>query len=420
MAELTIKQIAIGYQRLISILKKQQKMKLYILMIAVLSAIFTSCGNGTNKQASDEQHETHREAPEGVVVLNKQQRKVLALELGTFKMRNLTTVVKTNGQLEVPPAASADVSTIIGGNVKEIKVFDGDKVQQGQVLALLEHPDYITIQEDFAKSANRLQFLELEYNRQKELFDNKVGSGKDFQQIQSDFNTEKAKFEGLKARLNLLHISVDDAKNGIIVSTSPIVSPISGYVNDVKIKLGTYVNAEDKLFNITDNRRVHADFLVYEKDAGLLKLGQKIDFTVANQQGELSAKIFAIGKKFEPNVRAVHIHAQLDSVPQGLIPGMYVSGHIHTNDSYVQTLPNDAIVSEGTQSYIFVLDKELATPHAPDAQTFKMVEVVVGKEDEGYTEVKLLTPLPDDTQIVLNAAYYLMADLKKEETEHED
>jgi cobalt-zinc-cadmium efflux system membrane fusion protein len=39
--------------------------------------------------------------------------------------------------------------------------------------------------------------------------------------------------------------------------------------------------------------------------------------------------------------------------------------------------------------------------------------------DDGYTEIKLLDPLPENTQIVLNMAYYLLADMNKEETEHE-
>ena len=48
-----------------------------------------------------------------------------------------------------------------------------------------------------------------------------------------------------------------------------------------------------------------------------------------------------------------------------------------------------------------------------------MVEVLPGLKDEGYTEVQLINPLPENTQVVMNAAYYLLADMKKEETEHE-
>ena len=51
--------------------------------------------------------------------------------------------------------------------------------------------------------------------------------------------------------------------------------------------------------------------------------------------------------------------------------------------------------------------------------TFRMVEVITGLKDDGYTEIHLIDSLPGDTKIVLNAAYYLLADMKKEETEHD-
>jgi cobalt-zinc-cadmium efflux system membrane fusion protein len=415
-------------------------------------ATLISC-NTKNKTAGEgEEHEEH--SPEGIVILNKNQREALKLKLGSFQMRNLTTLVKTNGQLEVPPAASADVTAVIGGNVKEIKVFHGDKVNKGQVLAILEHPDYIAIQEEFAETANKLEFLEQEFARQKELFENNVGAGKDFQQVKSEYNTAKARYEGLKSRLQLLNLSPEKVKDGNISNTISILSPINGFVNDVNIKLGTYADAKDQLFSLTDNREIHADFMVYENDVHLLKNGQKVDFTVSNRPGEeLSATIFAIGKEFEPNTRAVHIHARLDKNPGNLIPGMYVSGHIHTDENYTRTLPNDAVVTEGTKSYIFILDESVEAEeheghehealaeneeghegHEHEAEegheghededsghvmSFRMVEVITGTQENGYTEIKLLSPLPDSTQIVMNAAYYLLADMKKEETEHE-
>ncbi len=54
-----------------------------------------------------------------------------------------------------------------------------------------------------------------------------------------------------------------------------------------------------------------------------------------------------------------------------------------------------------------------------DEMTFRMVEVMTGLKDEGYTEIKLIDPLPENTRIVLNAAYYLLSDMGKEETEHD-
>jgi cobalt-zinc-cadmium efflux system membrane fusion protein len=238
---------------------------------------------------------------------------------------------------------------------------------------------------------------------------------------------------------------------GNISNTITINSPINGFVNEVNIKVGTYVDAKDNLFAISDNSAIHADFMVYENDVHLVKEGQRIHFTVSNLPGEeLTATVFAIGKEFEANSRAVHIHAKMDEKVSGLIPGMYITGHLHTDEKYTRTLPNDAIVTEGTKSYIFILDNQVLEEHGHDElnesgeehiveenheghehgdkddddateekMAFRMVEVIPGLKDDGYTEIKLIDALPENTQVVLNAAYYLLADMNKEETEHE-
>ncbi len=417
-------------------------MKKKILLVLLSAVILFSCRSTSKNPHGEEEHEEHRHA-EDIVLLTEQQRKALGLQIGTFLMRNLTTSVKTNGQLEVPPAASAEVVAVMGGNVKEIKVFHGDKVRKGQVLAILTNPEYIVIQEDFSEIANKLEFLEKEYLRQKELYENNVGAGRDFQQVKSEYNTAKVRFEGLKARLQLLNLSPGNVLAGNISSTVAITSPINGYVNKVNIRIGTYVGVSDKLFGITDNSQIHADFIVYENDVQLLKNGQKINFSVSNNKDdELTATIFAIGKEFESATRSVHVHARLDEGPGDLIPGMYVSGYIHTDADYASALPDDAVVREGTNSYIFVTDNTFMSEdreenHAEEEEehtgyphngkkdrgdshgmAFRMTEVILGRQDGGYTEIKLLNPLPEGAEIVTSGAYYLMAELKKGEAEH--
>ncbi len=418
--------------------------KIIIILTAVLFAFSCTNPNVKSHNTTNVESEEHNHTPEGTVALNENQIKALDLKLGKMQKRNLTTVIKANGKLEVSPENTADVTVFIGGNVKRIKVFHGDKVRKGQVLAILEHPDYVSLQEEYAKTIHELEFLKLDYERQKELVENNVGAGRNLQKVKSDYQIAKAKLQGLKSRLQLLNISTEDVKNGIIRNSIAIISPIKGYVNDVNVKIGTYVDAKDKLFEITDNSSIHADFMIFEKDVQYIKEGQKIHFSVANRpEEEFLATIFAIGKEFEPSNRAVHIHAKLDKKPTGLIPGMYISGHIHTDKILTNTLPNDAIVTEGTKSYVFVLQENYNheeehldegnhenhdEDHPSDSyedydekgvKMFKMVEIIKGQQDEGYTEVKMIKALPEDTQFVLNAAYYLIADMKKEETEHE-
>ena len=397
----------------------------YIITI-LIALVLAGCN--TEKKENYSKEEEHQHSEEGTINLNKKQRDALGLELGSFQMRNLTTVIKTNGQLEVSPDNRAEITTLIGGNVKEIKVFHGDKVNKGQVLAILEHPDFIAMQESYAEFANSLEYLEQEYNRQKELYNSNAGSGKEYQKAKANYFTAKAKYQGLKSRLLLLNLSPERVKEGYISNVISLISPINGYVNEISVKLGTYVSPQDKLFEIIDNKAIHADFMVYEKDIFLLEKGQKIHFTVANRPNdEFLASIFAIGKVFDNNTRAIHIHATIDGNTEGLIPGMYITGHLHTDENYAKTLPNDAIVKEGTKNYIFIVNEEHAhdEEHSHEMEnsedgnmSFKMVEVIIGKSDDGYTEVHLVDSLDKDVKIVMNAAYYLLSDMKKEETEH--
>ncbi|RUT79649.1 efflux RND transporter periplasmic adaptor subunit [Ancylomarina longa] len=404
-------------------------MKTKIYLVFIMAITLLSCNSEKKENQEIEEHE--KQGIEGVVILNANQLKALDLKLGAFQMRNLTTTVKSNGQLEVPPENSADVTAIIGGNVKTINVFHGDKVIKGQQLATLEHPDYIALQEDFAEISSKLEFLTEEYKRQKELFDNNVGSGRDYQKTKSEYNTVKAKYEGLKSRLQLLNLSPQKVEKGEISNTVSIKSPINGFINEVNIKIGTYVDAKDILFEITNNDAIHADFMVYEQDVHRIKEGQKVHFNVANRpEEELTATIFAIGKEFEENSRAVHIHARINEKTSDLIPGMYISGHIHTDKNYTRTLPNDAIVNEGTKSFVFVLDNKALETAKHESKVdekdneltemaFRMVEVITGLKEEGYTEVRLVDSLPNNSEIVLNAAYYLLADMNKGETGEE-
>ena len=392
------------------------KKKIYIVLIALITITsFVSCSSN-NANTENEEHEHNEEGQEGVVVLNKSQQKFLNLKIGAFDMRNLTTVVKINGQLEVAPKDRAGVTAILGGNVKDIKVFQGDKVKKGQVLAVLEHPDYITIQEEFATISYNLEYLKQEYERQKELFDNNVGAGKDYQKAKSEYNNAKVKYESLKSRLLLLHLSPKQVKKGKISNTINIISPISGFVNSVNIMVGIYVDTKTKMFELADNSKIHADFKVYEKDVHLLKIGQKIHFTVSNkEQKEYTAEIFAIGKQFENDTRSVHIHANILEDKIELIPGMYITGHLHTDKNYVKTLPNDAIVTQGVKSYIFIVEEENY-----ENTKFKMTEIIKGRSDDGYTQVNFPEELPEDVRVVLNKAYYLFSDMDKDELGDDD
>ena len=95
---------------------------------------------------------------------------------------------------------------------------------------------------------------------------------------------------------------------------------------------------------------------------------------------------------------------------------MYINGTIQTSSSKVWALPEEAIVNEDEKSFMF-----LAVEHNEDGRTewsFTPEEIITGTQQGSWVEVKLLRPLPEDAQMTMNNAYYLISEMKKSNTSH--
>lgn len=353
----------------------------------------------------------------GTVHLSELKFNSLDIKVDTLPTRPLSGVVEANGQLEVPPQHEATVTAILGANVTSIKVIEGDKVNKGQVLAYISHPNLAQLQTNYLKAYRQVQYLEKEYQRQKRLYEEEVGAGKTFQQTEAEYLSMKGEVKGYEAQLKQLSLRVKKIQDGELYEYVPVVSPIGGYVENVMVQIGQYVQPQTEMFAIVNTEHIHADLMVFEKDVHRVKKGQKVLFTVASVPGNtLSAKIYSVGKKFEQSPKAVHVHAEIDEKEDFLIPGMYIQGKIHTESESVKALPTEAIIQEEGKPYIFT-----AKARQEDGETeweFTPVEVRTGTTDEGWTEINLLEPLPDGTQVAWNNAYYLISEMQKSQTSH--
>jgi cobalt-zinc-cadmium efflux system membrane fusion protein len=354
---------------------------------------------------------------DGELHLSDQKFKSLGIKLDTIPIRPLSGLVTANGQLEVPPQHEATVTAILGANVTSIQVIEGDKIEKGQVLATLAHPNFTQLQTAYVKAFYQMQFLEKEYNRQKKLYEESVGSGKVFQQTEADYQSIKGEVRGYEAQLKLLQMDPQKIRSGELYENIPVISPIDGYIEKVKIQIGQYVDPQKEMFMIVNIEHIHADLMVFEKDAHKVKKGQDILFTVESAPGiTLSAKIYSVGKQFEQNPKAIHVHAEIEDKKDLLIPGMYINGRIHTEGELVNALPEEAIIERDGRDYVFS-----ASSHEENGETeweFKLIEVRTGLINDGWVEIKLLQPLAEGTLIAWDNAYYLISEMNKGETEH--
>ena len=354
---------------------------------------------------------------EGIVELTTQQIETIGLKMKTLEERDLGNNIKVTGTLELFPQDKANISPFVGGNVKSINVIEGDQVKKGQILAYLEHPDIISIQQKFQEKNDDLVFLKQDFERKKTLYDKGVSSGKEFQMAQSKFRSTTSSVNALRSKLKLLGLNTDEIAKGQIFSATPITTPISGFVDEVMVNLGDYIAPQTKMFTVSDNSKLHVDLIVYEKDINKVKLGQKIFFTVASKPNEiLKAKVHSIGKTFETNPKAVHIHADMNNKNGDLLPGMYVEGRIVQGEKMGYAVPEAAIIKEGEQSFIFILDED--EEMEKNKMKFKMIPVTVGITDLGFVEVSIPAEVSKKVKVVTKGAYNLSSEMVKGELEH--
>ena len=389
--------------------------------------ILTSCGEKKTEEAHEE------EKSETEVALTEAQFKTIGIETGSIEMKNLNTVIKANGYTAVPPQNMANISTLIGGIVKDIYVLEGTFVSKGKTLATIQNLEVTEMQEDYNSAIANIEYLQLEYNRQKTLSDENVNPRKTFQEVKSKLAVERARAQAAKNKLQALNVSL----NGN-TSLIPIVSPISGYVGKISITKGAFAETGITLFEVVDNSQMHLDLNVFEKDLGKISVGQEVDFVLTNQSNKsIRGKIFGINKSFSNESKTVAVHAKINpSDAKDLISGMYVAANININNQLVQALPKDAVVRNGEKYYIYIQEEhqekapkikedehkheegEAHSEHAEGEEDehkeihFKAIEVVPGTTDLGYTEIKLVQEIPADAKIVIKGAFYLLATSK--------
>jgi len=399
------------------------KSLIYILFSIIISVSFTACeqeheheGEDHHEHEEDGHHEEEGHHDDDGVHFSIDQFNALDMKVGALTKRNLLGVVESSGVLEVPPQNEATITAIVGANITSIKVIEGDDVKKGQVLAYLSHPNLTRLQSDYLEAYNSLQFLEKEFQRQKRLYEGEVGSGKTFQQTQSDYQSKQVMVKSYESQLRQLGMNPKRLQEGSLYEQVPVISPLEGSVTMIGVKTGQYVQPEKELFEVVNTHHIHADLMVFEKDIYKVEVGQKVRFRVETlPDQELVAEIYSVGKKFEPDPKAVHVHAEIENSSGKLIPGMYIKGEILTDSIETYALPEEALVREGDQYMAFVAEQENGDEKE---WKFSPLSVTTGNSSNGWVEVAFAEQPSSEAQFVMNNAYYLIAEMKKSEAGH--
>ena len=366
-------------------------------VITLLGLFFLySCGN---KKTENETEETP--AIENTTTLTDAQIKNAGIETGKIEQKEISSLLKLNGKIDVPPQNLVSISVPMGGYLKYTKLLEGMYVTKGQVLCVVEDQQYIQLQEDYLLAKAKIGYAKAEFERQKELNQSKASSDKVYQQALSEYNSLSVMVQSYGKKLEFAGINPSNVSAKNISKSINIYSPISGFVSKVNVNIGKYVNPSDILFEIVNPSDIHLALTVFEKDINKLVIGQSVlAYTNTNPEKKYYCKIILIGKDFSEN-RSTEIHCHFDKYDKTLLPGMYMNAEIELKSQQSNALPAEAIVNYENKNYIFV---------AKENKQFEMREVTTGNTENEFTEI--ISEDLNEATIVIKGAYSLLMKMK--------
>lgn len=368
-----------------------------IFILFTIFLLITSCSTKENTNTEKETGLT-----ETVVTLTEAQFKNAAIKTEKPEQRFIAYTLKANGKIEVPPQNMVSVSAQLGGYLKSSQLLPGMKIKKGEVIAVMEDQQYIQLQQEYLTTKTKLNYLEKEFDRQKELNLSKASSDKILQQTEADYSSQKIALKAYSEKLKLIGINPETLNESTISRNVNIHAPIDGYVATVNVNIGKYVNPSEVLFELVNPTDIHLSLTIFEKDINKLFVGQKLNaYTNNDPENKHACEIILIGQNLSTE-RSVEVHCHFEDYDKTLLPGMYMNADIEVRSNNSLTIPTEAIVNYEGKTYIFI---------QVENYNFELTEIEIGNSENNFTEL-LNAEKIKNKNIVTKGAYSLLMSLK--------
>lgn len=351
-----------------------------LISLGFCVALAACSGSTASTQAPAQEAKVEEKAQEGVPV-----------ETARVEQGEMTAHYAATAALEAE--REAKLVSEVAGTVLELLVEEGDRVQQGQVLARV---DAAHSQLQLREAEADLQRRRNEVERGDKLLERRLIPATTQDQAESDFAVRKA--EVALARVN--------------VSKAEIRAPFAGVVTRRWIKQGQLLAANAPVFDMADFSELRAELRVPERDASALASGQPVSFTVDALSGSnFGATIKRVSPVVEGDSGTVKVTIGIDNRDGTLRPGLFARMDIAFKSiAGAVLLPKTALFGKSDASIVFVVrdNKAVRTPiragysNGPSIQVIEGVNVgdeVVTMGQAGLSDGALVQVLERDDSV---------------------
>jgi membrane fusion protein, heavy metal efflux system len=255
--------------------------------------------------------------------------------------------------VEADPSRLVKVLPPLAGRITQLKVQLGERVKEGQALAVLDSPDLGTAYADHERATVLLDLARKNRDRARDLA--KIGGAavRDLQQAETDYATADAEHQRADARLRQIGVS-PEAKDAS--RTVTITAPIAGSIIELDVGVGAFWNDPNaSLMTIADLNSIWVTANVPEKDTALVAKGQPVEVVFAAYPNEVfKGEVLFVSDVLDSDTRRTKVRIAFPNPEIRLKPNMFATVTFLTAPQTVATVPAAALVMKNDSDRVFV------------------------------------------------------------------
>ncbi|MCT9000158.1 efflux RND transporter periplasmic adaptor subunit [Chelativorans intermedius] len=314
-------------------------------------------------------HFQSSEAKEEVSPLAAAEQTALTVTVVSVEPRSVETSVLATGT--VVAWEDLPVSTEIAGlAITEVPVEEGDRVEEGQLLARLNDIQLRTQIEQqkasIAEAEATLEAARAELRRGQELAARNAISRQDLEARATAAKTAEARLGVARAGLSRLEAQRAQTR---------ILAPADGYILEESAVIGQVVQTGAPLFRIVREGRLEVEAKVPEGDLFDIASGQPVRVTDPAGRA-IEARVRTIAPLVDPRTRLGTVHVALPP-DTGLKPGMFARVEIATDQAVALAVPQKAVIWRNGRNAVFTVQEGTAS----------LRPVETGIESDGWIEI---------------------------------
>ncbi len=266
----------------------------------------------------------------------------------------------------VRAAQTSDAASQMMGNIVEIRAHEGDHVQRGQVLAVIDDSQPraavdrstaadLAAQQQLVGAESDLALTESTLKRYQTLFEKKSVSPQEFDEVKARQQAARARRDMAKAGQAQAQAALSQARTSL--DYTRIRAPFDGVVTEKRVDSGTLASPGMPIFTVEDVRRYRLEATVNENDLRYVRTGEQVSVVVdALDNAGLNGKVVQIVPAADPASRTFLVKIELP-IDTRLRSGLFGRAQFSRGERQALMIPRSAVVERGQLQGIYVLDQ---------------------------------------------------------------